>query len=247
MNTVMMMEISFLNITIFAIVAVMTSFIGMKLYLVLPPSWLCEYDELPGDEHGRDARLFGRCSESFLIFSGASLCFAALCWNLYCFQMMSAFGYEISILLFLFKVSVVFIVLYISALSDLRYRIIPDQSGIILVLSALIFAILEEDRLAAFLNVGIGTAVAGGLMMMTAVVSCLFYGNNAMGFGDVKLMASCGAVVGGTNAAGIFVIASLSSAIYFLAGLLSKKFKSDETQAMAPWIGLATIICVYIN
>lgn len=245
------MVISLVDIVISAILALISAFAGIKLYLTIPASWLCDYNELPGKEHCRDARLFYGYGESVWIFIGSTVCFIGLCGNLFYSHTSYSFKAQIpdlSVLRDLLKLSAVFIILFISTLSDLRYRIIPDQSCISLTGLAILPVIFENgEKATALLNVGIGAAFIGGLMVLAAALSWIFYGSNALGFGDVKLMAACGAVVGGIDAVGVFVIATLSSAIYFISGLLLKRIKADDTHPMAPWIGFATLICISVN
>lgn len=59
------MVISLGDIVISAILALISAFAGIKLYLTIPASWLCDYNELPGKEHCRDARLFTDTEKAF--------------------------------------------------------------------------------------------------------------------------------------------------------------------------------------
>lgn len=151
------------------------------------------------------------------------------------------------------------ICLILAALSDLDYLIIPDQiTGALFLLALVRFAFLpaaaslisgfsqqaSSDFTDGLLTALSGAALAGGLMLLAALPARLICGSGALGVGDIKLLSACGAVVGGSRALLLYVIAVFSSAIFMAAGLAAGKFALRSAHPMAPWIAAATVICM---
>lgn len=153
----------------------------------------------------------------------------------------------------------ILICLILAALSDLDYLIIPDQiTGALFLLALVRFAFLpaaaslisgfsqqaSSDFTDGLLTALSGAALAGGLMLLAALPARLICGSGTLGVGDIKLLAACGAVVGGSRALLLYVIAVFSSAIFMAAGLAAGKFALRSAHPMAPWIAAATVICM---
>ena len=78
------------------------------------------------------------------------------------------------------------------------------------------------------------------------VLGGLIVGKEAMGMGDVKLMASLGLFFGMRNILTISVIAFLVGAIYSLYVLIAKIKKPDEYISFGPFIVIASMIAMLI-
>lgn len=76
----------------------------------------------------------------------------------------------------------------------------------------------EVDRTGALLASLAGLAVGGGVLMAIGWVGSKLYGRDAMGFGDVKLLAAGGGFIGPGGVLAALLIATLIAAI---AGLLN--------------------------
>lgn len=92
-----------------------------------------------------------------------------------------------------------------------------------------------------------GAALVGGLMLLAALPSRLIYGSGALGTGDIKLLAACGAVVGVSRALELYVLTVFSSALFMAAGLLTRRFTLHSAHPMAPWIAAVTVICLQVG
>lgn len=74
----------------------------------------------------------------------------------------------------------------------------------------------------------------------------MFYGKEAMGFGDVKLMGALGLYFGLSNMIIITLVSFLIGAILSIILLLAKIKKSDEYIPFGPFIVIATFISIYV-
>lgn len=74
----------------------------------------------------------------------------------------------------------------------------------------------------------------------------MFYGKEAMGFGDVKLMGALGLYFGLSNVIIITLVSFLIGAILSIVLLLAKIKKSDEYIPFGPFIVISTFISMYV-
>ena len=91
---------------------------------------------------------------------------------------------------------------------DYKHQIIPNRLNLTLFEVGIIFAFLYGlSDVAITFNLLLGMVVGGGIFLLITVIGGLIYGKEAMGFGDVKLMAALGILFGLSN---IIVITLLS-------------------------------------
>ncbi|MGE4357767.1 MAG: A24 family peptidase [Candidatus Omnitrophota bacterium] len=97
---------------------------------------------------------------------------------------------------------VLFSSLEVAAFIDLKYQIIPDVisvSGIVLgILFSLIFPEIHQENsfLSSLQKSFSGLIIGGGMIWLTGFLGKLVFKKEAMGFGDVKLMAMLGSFLG---------------------------------------------------
>ena len=72
------------------------------------------------------------------------------------------------------------------------------------------------------------------------------YGKDAMGFGDVKLMAALGLFFGLSNIIVITLVSFLIGAVLSIILLISKIRKSNEYIPFGPFIVIATFVSMYV-
>jgi len=124
---------------------------------------------------------------------------------------------------------------------DIDHRIIPNiitYPGVIVgILSSLVrynFGLIQS-----LLGAGIGF----GIMTLIAIVGTKAFKREAMGFGDVKLMALTGSFVGPQKVLFTILIASCLGAIFGLIGLLLAKDKeSARLIPFGPYIAVASLL-----
>lgn len=130
---------------------------------------------------------------------------------------------------------------------DFKLQIIPNRLNLTIFEVGFIFAFLYGlSNVAITLNMLLGMIVGGGIFLLITLLGGIFYGKEAMGFGDVKLMAGLGLFFGLSNIIIITLVSFLIGAILSIILLVSKIKKSDEYIPFGPFIVIATFISMYI-
>ena len=203
---------------------------GLWVLNKMPARCFCDYDEQPGPEHqaprvfmkkqGWPAGLF-LCITAVLLFLrfGAGLESAALV--LFC------------------------AVLIMISLADTRFSIIPDElliaGGVLAVISA-IPAALTQNSLMGWLSLLLGGALGAGMVLALNMIARLFYKRDALGMGDVKLLAVCGLACGLTGVLYVAVLTLFVAGGSFILLMALKKLSPDEYHPLGPYIVLATVL-----
>ena len=149
--------------------------------------------------------------------------------------------------------------LIVSTATDIELRIIPDEitiGGMIVVfLLSLVFPELHEspefgrdlvlftsDRFwgAAAASL-MGMAVGAGLIYMTGILGTLLFRREAMGFGDVKLIAMIGGILGWKLVVFVFFLGAVFGAVVGLASFLRTR---DHHIPFGPFLALAAMVCL---
>jgi len=141
---------------------------------------------------------------------------------------------------------------YLLTLSiiDYRHRIIPDELSLSLLVLGLFVSVINpylngtpgmkfmESFLAAF---------GGGLLMLViAWAGEKVFKKEALGGGDIKLIAGTAAVLGWKGIAGPLMIGSLGGCLVALVLLLLRKKKLGETLPFGPFLSLgAYLTCLF--
>ena len=118
------------------------------------------------------------------------------------------------------------------SISDIKYRIVPDQFLILLAVTGFGFIPYHESWQEGV----IGGAVGFALMGIIALLGRLLYHKLALGGGDIKLYAVLGFLTGVKGLIFIFVTSTLISAAWFVIQLGRRKIKKTDTQPMVPYI-----------
>ncbi len=126
------------------------------------------------------------------------------------------------------------------SISDIKYRIVPDQYLILLAVTGLGFMSYHSSWVEAL----IGAAIGFALMGLIAGLGRLFYQKMALGGGDIKLYAVLGFLTGIKGVLFIFVVSTFVSAGFFVIQLSRRKIKKTDTMPMVPYIAGAA--CLYI-
>ena len=130
---------------------------------------------------------------------------------------------------------------------DYKHQIIPNRLNLTLFEIGIIFAFLYGlSDVAITFNLLLGMVTGGGIFLLITVIGGLIYGKEAMGFGDVKLMASLGLLFGLSNIIVITLLSFLIGAILSVLLLITKIKKSSEYIPFGPFIVIATFISMYV-
>lgn len=162
------------------------------------------------------------------------------------------------ILYFRFSFSVEFLtaiffscILICLAFIDFDLKIIPNElvitgliSGVVLFVYNLFYPVsMYGDR--AWYNPLIGMASGAGFLLLVAMIGSIVYkSEDAMGMGDVKLLAAVGLFLGWRLTIVALLLAVICAAITSLVLMLFKKLNIKSTVPFGPFISLGTFIAL---
>ena len=130
---------------------------------------------------------------------------------------------------------------------DYKLQIIPNRLNLTIFEIGIIFAFLYGlSNVAITINMLLGMLAGGGIFLLITLLGGLFYGKEAMGFGDVKLMGALGLYFGLSNIIIITLVSFLIGAILSIILLVTKLKKSDEYIPFGPFIVIATFLSMYV-
>ena len=130
---------------------------------------------------------------------------------------------------------------------DYKLQIIPNRLNLMIFEIGIIFAFLYGlSNVAITINMLLGMLAGGGIFLLITLLGGIFYGKEAMGFGDVKLMGALGLYFGLSNIIIITLVSFLIGAILSIILLLTKIKKSDEYIPFGPFIVIATFLSMYV-
>ena len=130
---------------------------------------------------------------------------------------------------------------------DYKLQIIPNRLNLTIFEIGIIFAFLYGlSDVAITINMLLGMLAGGGIFLLITLLGGLFYGKEAMGFGDVKLMGALGLYFGLSNIIIITLVSFLIGAILSIILLVTKIKKSDEYIPFGPFIVIATFLSMYV-
>jgi len=110
----------------------------------------------------------------------------------------------------------IFILLAALAVYDYKHYILPDKLNAALAAACVIFHMVNKWALLAPVDILLGALAGGGLLLAIRAAANRFYNDDALGLGDVKLMAAAGLGLGFPN---ILLALSLGAALGLCHGL----------------------------
>ncbi len=133
------------------------------------------------------------------------------------------------------------LLLWMIALSDARFSIIPDQfcTGLA-VLGILRLMIVNTS--AALWAAGIGLAIAALLPWLVGCLWSVMRHQEALGFGDVKLLAALAIFCGWPDVGFILLTTLLLAGLTFGILMLLKRLHIGDSRPLGPYICLAAAI-----
>lgn len=134
--------------------------------------------------------------------------------------------------------------LIVIALIDFKHKFIPDRFQIALLILGVLCAIF--DPVWGWASHVIGLFVGGGVLLVFYGLGYLLYKKEALGFGDVKLMAVCGLILGWQSV----LVALFFGAILGAIGCLLTRCFSKESgveYAFAPYLAFGVILAMFFG
>lgn len=137
--------------------------------------------------------------------------------------------------------------LFSVAVIDFKNSIIPNRLLLTMAETGLLLTFvygISDINLVMDMLLGmlVGTVIFGILTLLGRLVS----GKEAMGMGDVKLVAALGLFFGASNILAISIISFVLGAIISIILVLSKKRKIDDYIPFGPFIVIASYIAIFV-
>ncbi|MFA5146154.1 MAG: prepilin peptidase [Candidatus Omnitrophota bacterium] len=244
------------NLFVFVIGAVVGSFLNVCIYrlpkgqsIVMPPSHcpkcgtrIAWYDNIPFVSY---LLLKGRCRA----------CSQAISFRYFLVELIAAALITALFLKFglnerFFAYSLLTSALIIATFVDLEIEEIPDEVTISVFAAGIIFSALfpslfgESVKWRGLLQSLAGALAGGGAIYLTGVLGEMVFKKEAMGGGDVKLMAMAGAFLGWELVILAFFIAPFFGSI---TGIIMKIKRGAETIPYGPYLSLAVLIAIFFG
>lgn len=121
------------------------------------------------------------------------------------------------------------------SISDIKYRIVPDQLLVLLAVSAV--GVIQYHT--GWLDILCGASLGIGIMGVTALIGKAMYKRDAVGGGDIKLFGALGLVLGVRGVLTVFMLSALISGAHMVFLLATRRIKRKDTIPMVPYIALA--------
>lgn len=198
-------------------IGTLAGFSAVYIFNKMPASWLCDYGEKPSQEIADPYIQRVKGFPWRWIYAAGFSCLLVK---------LSLFDVQFTAALFACWV------LLIVGLADLKYMIIPDQFVIMLALSAFGFVPYHDS----LIQPALGALIGGCIMLLVSLLGSVAFKKEVMGFGDVKLFASLGLVLGIVGTVAVLIGASLSVGIASAIGLAAGKYKKDDVKPLGPYI-----------
>lgn len=219
---------------LFALLGIVCAVLMAFVLNRMPAKCFCDYDETPDARH--DAPRAGKWA---LLLSGLVL--VAVFSMLY-----SRFGLSAkSVFLCLFCTTLMMVLL-----SDLRYCIIPDEliiAGCVFATVAVFPDILSGSNWGSRLSPVFGAIVGAGIILAINCLGRLLYKKDALGMGDLKLMAVCGIACGTSGIVIAMLIGILAAGIWFAGAIALKRVRSEEYMPLGPFLVLGTMFTLCLR
>lgn len=132
--------------------------------------------------------------------------------------------------------------LLMIALADMKFMIIPDQFVIMLAVCAIGFIRFRGGLMDPL----IGLAIGGGSVLIIAGIGALAK-KEMIGFGDVKLCAALGLVLGMRGIIVTLIVAVLAAGIYAAAGLARGKLAKNDQLPLGTFVCGSAMAYIFVS
>ncbi|MBR3790898.1 MAG: prepilin peptidase [Clostridia bacterium] len=135
-------------------------------------------------------------------------------------------------------------ILITIAFIDFEHKYIPDRFQIALLIVGILCAIF--DPVWGWASHVIGLFVGGGVLLLFYGLGFLLYKKEALGFGDVKLMAVCGLILGWQS---VLVALFFGAILGAIGCLIMRAISKDGAReyAFAPYLALGVILAMFFG
>ncbi len=152
---------------------------------------------------------------------------------------------------FLFIGLTLFFAIAISFI-DLDWRIIPDTLSMPWLVATFLFAPFNPVMASlgweqSYAQSVFGAAAAAFVVWVTLFLGRIIKNRDVMGWGDVKLMACWGAVLGGVHGTVVFFVAAALATVWIVVCFVFKKLRSNEFLPFGPFINIAGVLLLWMH
>lgn len=135
-------------------------------------------------------------------------------------------------------------ILIVITFVDLEHKWIPDRFQIALLVLGIVLTIF--DPITSYLDHILGFVVGAGVLALFYGLGWLIYKKEALGVGDIKLMAVCGLLLGWQA---ILLALFLGAIIGAISCLIIRAVKKDEgvEYAFAPYLAIGTVVSMFLG
>lgn len=143
----------------------------------------------------------------------------------------------------------VFSLLVITVI-DFQFQIIPDEISFFLIIFGFLVSFfntnLGETISTRLLNSFLGVLAGGGFLLLVAIVGKWIFGKDAMGGGDIKIMAGVGAFVGWDKVLFAIFIACVLGSIVGVSLILLKKINKKQEIPFGPYLAISSYLVLFL-
>ncbi|MDQ7778691.1 MAG: prepilin peptidase [Planctomycetota bacterium] len=140
-----------------------------------------------------------------------------------------------------------------TTIIDLDHRIVPDEISLSGLVIGFVFSLLlpsmhgtglisGSEHLGAFLSAALGAGAGAGVVFAAGLLGKLLFKKEAMGLGDVKLMAMVGAFLGWKFVLLAFLLACFFGSIF---GIVLRLVTRDQYIAFVPYLALGSAVMLF--
>ncbi len=143
----------------------------------------------------------------------------------------------------------VFCLLVITVI-DFDFQIIPDEISFFLIILGLLISafniMLGDTILNRMINSFLGLIAGGGSLFVVAIIGKWIFGKDAMGGGDIKIMAGVGTFIGWDKVLFSIFIACLLGSIVGILMILSKKIGKKQEIPFGPYLAISSFTVLFL-
>lgn len=191
----------------------------------IPGKWLVDYGEEPNEELKHPTYQRVKSTPWKYVFSG--------------FFIVSGIYMVVNEPYYLVPTMAVFWLMLEMSISDIKYRIIPDQLVMLLVVCGIGFMGKTNGGVLWALY---GALAGFGILGIIALIGKLIFRKDIIGGGDIKILGALGLSVGLEGIILIMILTVFISSIHFLILLMLRKISMKESKPMVPYIFLSTVV-----
>lgn len=138
----------------------------------------------------------------------------------------------------------------VITLIDYDFQIIPDEFSVGLIIIGILISFINvflgTTFLERFAGSVLGTLAGGGSLILLAIAGKFMFKQDAMGGGDIKLMAGVGAFIGWQRVLLAIFIAAFIGSIIGIALIITKKMKRRDMMPFGPCLAIGSITTLFL-